>query len=209
MSDENQCDGCRQGLRLVDGLHYNGSGRPWISCTADRYGSPVPSETGARREEGLSEEEKHRVMQLEHTEWGAKLWRIGVALGGIERPQDDYLSRIAELRAAETERDAALHRARVAKEDAQNAKQGSLQNLNLLYKVEDQLAATRKQVETLERERARLRESLVTLLHRVERDLQWHPDQPYKHLVEAAIAGARQSLAASPPFSQPTEPAAE
>jgi hypothetical protein len=52
MSDVNQCDGCRQGLRLVDGLHYNGSGRPWISCTADRYGSPVPSETGARREEG-------------------------------------------------------------------------------------------------------------------------------------------------------------
>lgn len=33
----NQCDGCRQGLPLVDGLHEK-NGRAWIGCSADKYG---------------------------------------------------------------------------------------------------------------------------------------------------------------------------
>lgn len=35
----NQCDGCRRGLPIENGIHYD-KGWPDMSCTADRY-APV------------------------------------------------------------------------------------------------------------------------------------------------------------------------
>ena len=31
-----QCDGCKQGLVLIDGIHYK-QNNPWIGCTANLY----------------------------------------------------------------------------------------------------------------------------------------------------------------------------
>lgn len=36
----NQCDGCRQGLPIVNGLHMKADGHPFMACTRDRYCSP-------------------------------------------------------------------------------------------------------------------------------------------------------------------------
>ena len=43
----NQCDGCRAGMPLRDGIHYRDD-RPHIGCTADRYASPIPATRGNR-----------------------------------------------------------------------------------------------------------------------------------------------------------------
>jgi len=32
----NQCDGCRQGLPVIEGLHYKNN-QPWIGCTKNVY----------------------------------------------------------------------------------------------------------------------------------------------------------------------------
>ena len=34
----NQCDGCRQGLPVKDGLHVKSDGHPFMACTRSRYG---------------------------------------------------------------------------------------------------------------------------------------------------------------------------
>jgi hypothetical protein len=34
---KNQCDGCRQGLKLEGWIHKDADGHAWIGCTADRY----------------------------------------------------------------------------------------------------------------------------------------------------------------------------
>ena len=33
----NQCDGCKRGLPIVNGLHKELTGRPYMCCTKDRY----------------------------------------------------------------------------------------------------------------------------------------------------------------------------
>ena len=37
----NQCDGCRRGLRISQGIHFEND-RPVMACTADRYNSAQP-----------------------------------------------------------------------------------------------------------------------------------------------------------------------
>ena len=39
LEGKNQCDGCRQGLPLVDGLHRDKNDRAFMACTKDRYKS--------------------------------------------------------------------------------------------------------------------------------------------------------------------------
>jgi hypothetical protein len=39
---KNQCDGCRRGLPLRDGIHYDGD-RPYMGCTKDKCQPPVPN----------------------------------------------------------------------------------------------------------------------------------------------------------------------
>jgi len=34
---KNQCDGCRRGLRLIGGIHYDDEGYPVIGCTKEEY----------------------------------------------------------------------------------------------------------------------------------------------------------------------------
>lgn len=35
--EQNQCDGCRQGLLVVDGLHRDENGHAFMTCTKNRY----------------------------------------------------------------------------------------------------------------------------------------------------------------------------
>jgi hypothetical protein len=42
-SERNQCDGCRAGMSLQDGIHYE-DGHPHICCTANRYVTPTAPE---------------------------------------------------------------------------------------------------------------------------------------------------------------------
>lgn len=50
----NQCDGCRRGLPIRNGLHYEpdeartGVGMPVMCCTRDRYEKPPPVSTHCR-----------------------------------------------------------------------------------------------------------------------------------------------------------------
>lgn len=37
MNDVNQCDGCKRGLPIEQGLHMNNDGRPYMGCTKSKY----------------------------------------------------------------------------------------------------------------------------------------------------------------------------
>ncbi len=39
MVEVNQCDGCRNGMPIVDGIHRNKNGTCFMMCTGDRYKS--------------------------------------------------------------------------------------------------------------------------------------------------------------------------
>lgn len=36
-ANRNQCDGCRQGLQLINGLHRTADNKPFMACTAHLY----------------------------------------------------------------------------------------------------------------------------------------------------------------------------
>lgn len=52
----NQCDGCRTGAPVVDGLHKDASGRSFMACEAYRYGvrdaGPTPFAGRTTRRKG-------------------------------------------------------------------------------------------------------------------------------------------------------------
>jgi hypothetical protein len=63
---QNQCDGCRRGLPLVDGTH-KGEGYDMIGCTAHLYADPLPSEASRASQE--REEVEGLVQALVTATW--------------------------------------------------------------------------------------------------------------------------------------------
>jgi hypothetical protein len=44
LSQRNQCDGCRRGLKIVQGNHVEKDGRIYMGCTKERYGKKEKEE---------------------------------------------------------------------------------------------------------------------------------------------------------------------
>ena len=63
---KNMCDGCQQGLPLVEGMHKTSSTYGWIYCTKDRYVSNGEQELVIKEaeEKGYAEGQHEKLVQL-------------------------------------------------------------------------------------------------------------------------------------------------
>jgi hypothetical protein len=213
-----KCHWCNHPVRtLVDVQESAYSG--CAACNPPRS-VPVPSGTGARREEGLSELSEDVAqalsdMQRESRGVGEVGFRPGREMAEREerRARDEAEAEILSLLRA------ALHRARVA-EEALDGWKGIHERIHASHlALESDLAATRKQVETLERERAAWQEArrLYDAWQAIERAPAPRGYEPggvaWIERANAASKAFWDAFAAlrpaSPPSAQPTEPAAE
>jgi hypothetical protein len=175
--------------------------------TADH--TPVPSETGARREEGLSEdslaviEKDYRAARYDET--------MACSVGTL--PQQRCIRAIPDLVATVR---AALHRARVAEEHCE-AMQRAVGFVRFPEEQGNRYPAPRTAVREIERlgeELAATRQQVETLGHWTEQLEAYWPlyledpeNESARHFIGAALIGLRRALlAASPPSAQPTAP---
>jgi hypothetical protein len=189
---------------------------PWQECWPQDV--PVPSETGARREEGLSELSEDVAqalsdMQRESRGVGEVGFRPGREMAEREerRARDEAEAEILSLLRA------ALHRARVAEEHCE-AMQRAVGFVRFPEEQGNRYPAPRTAVREIERlgeELAATRQQVETLGHWTEQLEAYWPlyledpeNESARHFIGAALIGLRRALlAASPPSSQPTEPA--